>query len=214
MAPTKSSVATIKVKFPEKIWVSEIFKKFYDIQMEILYFLPYDLEDYIGNSIVEIKHWDIELLIEEIRNHPSVYEFSVLEIEEHRVKFNIKTQDPYLLYGVIKFGVLVDFPVKVKDGYAYWDLISTRRRIDEMLTMFEEMGIKFELLKIGNSDLNLEDEDYHLSIEELDILDEAINSGFFDIPRKISLEELADKLGKAKSSLSVLLRKIIKKKVM
>ena len=34
-----------------------------------------------------------------------------------------------------------------------------------------------------------------------------------EIPRKISLEELANSLGKSKSALSVMLRKIIKKKV-
>ena len=37
--------------------------------------------------------------------------------------------------------------------------------------------------------------------------------GFFEIPRDISLEDLANHLGKSKSALSVMLRKIIKKKV-
>jgi predicted DNA binding protein len=62
--------------------------------------------------------------------------------------------------------------------------------------------------------LNLEDEKYQLSLDEVKILDEAINRGFFDVPRKISLEELGSILGKSKSTLSVQLRKIIKKKVL
>ncbi|GAH01088.1 unnamed protein product, partial [marine sediment metagenome] len=45
-------------------------------------------------------------------------------------------------------------------------------------------------------------------------LDRAINMGFFEVPRKISLEELANQMGKSKSALSVMLRKIIKKKVL
>ena len=49
---------------------------------------------------------------------------------------------------------------------------------------------------------------------ESNILDKAIALGFFEIPRKISLEELANEMGKSKSALSVMLRKIIKKKVL
>jgi len=214
MDSEKSTIATIKVEFPEGIWISDLFAKFYDLQMEIRYFLPYDLEKSIGNAVVEIMHYDVELIIEEIKNHSSVMEFSLIEREENRIKFNVKTKDPYLLYGVIKCGVLVDFPVSVEDGFAYWDLISTRTRIDKMLTMFEEMGIDFELLKIGNTSVNLEDEAHRLSLEEIEILEKAIDKGFFDVPRKISLEELANELGKSKSTLSVILRKIIKKKVM
>ena len=72
----------------------------------------------------------------------------------------------------------------------------------------------FDLLRIGKAPYDLEDERYKLSLEESQILDKALSLGFFEIPRKISLEELANKLGKSKSALSVMLRKIIKKKVM
>jgi predicted DNA binding protein len=210
----KPSLARIKIKFPDEIWISEIFKKFPDIKMEILYFLPYDLEKSIGNAIIEIKYYNLDSIIKEIEKHPSVFEFSVLEKEDDRVKFNVKTNDPYLLYAVIKCGVLVNFPVRVKEGNAYWKLISSRKRIDELLTLFEKKNIDFTLLRIGKAPYELDEERYKLSLEESQVLDKAINLGFFEIPRNISLEELANKLGKSKSALSVMLRKIIKKKVM
>jgi len=213
MDSSKPSLARIKIKFPDELWFSNIFSQFHDIKMEILYFLPYDLEKSIGNAIVEIMHYDIDSIIKEIRNHESVFEFSVLEKEKNKVKFNVKTKDPYLLYGVIKYGVLVNFPVKVKEGYAYWKLISTRKRIDQLLTLFENKGIDFELLRIGNSPYEIDGHSSKLNFEEDKILEKAINSGFFEVPRKISLEELANELGKSKSALSVMLRKIIKKKV-
>jgi len=214
MDSSKSSLARIKIKFPDKLWISELFKNFPDVKMEISYFLPYDLEKSIGNSIIEIMHYNIDSIIQEIRNHPSVFEFSILEQEDKKVKFNVKTKDPYLLYAVIKCGVLINFPVRVKDGYAYWRLISSRKSIDQLLTLFEQRNIDFELLRIGKSPYLLEDEKHKLTYDESNVLDEAISLGFFEIPRKISLEELANKLGKSKSALSVMLRKIIKKKVM
>jgi hypothetical protein len=126
----KSSLARIKIKFPDQLWISEIFKKFRDIKMEILNFLPYDLEKSIGNTIVIIMHYNIDSIIETIKNHSSVFEFSLLERDKNKIQFNVKTKDPYLLYSVIKCGVLVDFPIKVREGYAFWKIISSRKRID------------------------------------------------------------------------------------
>ncbi len=213
MDSNKSSLARVKIKFPEKLWISEIFSKFHDVRMEILNFLPYDLEKSIGNAMIEILHYDIESIIEEVKNHESVFEFNILEQEDNRVKFNVKTHDPYLLYGVIKCGVLVDFPVNVRDGYAYWRLVSSRKRIDKLLTLFEEKNIEFTLLRIGNSPYALDDDKNKLSLDESIVLERAIELGFFEIPRKISLEKLAKTFGKSKSSLSVMLRKIIRKKI-
>ncbi len=214
MDSSQPSLARIKIKFPDQLWISQIFKNYPDIKLEISHFLPYDLERSIGNSIIEIKHYNIDKIIEEVRNHPSVFELSVMETEENKVKFNIKTKDPYLLYAIIKCGVLVQFPVNVKEGYAYWRLISSRERIDQLLTLFEQKKVNFELLRIGKSPYSIEDDKNRLTLNEENILDKAISSGFFEIPRNISLEELANELGKSKSGLSVMLRKIIKKKVM
>ncbi len=214
MDTKKPALARIKIKFPDNIWIYEIFKKFKDIRMEILNFLPYDLERSIGNALINIIHYDIDSIIEVIQNHDSVYEFNLIEKNENFIKFNIKTKDPYLLYAVIKCGVLVDFPINVKEGYAYWRLVSTRDRINHLLNLFEEKKMEYILLKIGNSPYTLEKEENRLNFDELQVLDIALNDGFFEIPRKISLENLANKLGKSKSALSVMLRKIIKKKIM
>jgi hypothetical protein len=213
MDSTKPSLARIKIKFPKQLWISEIFKKFPDVKMEISHFLPYDLEKSIGNSAIEILHYKIDSIIEAIKKHSSVIDFGILEQGENRVKLNIKTKDPYLLYAIIRCGVLVDFPVRVEDGYAFWRLVSSREQIDQLLTLFEQKNIDFELLRIGISPYKLEDDKNKLTLDELNILDKAISLGFFEIPRKISLEELANQMGKSKSALSVMLRKIIKKKV-
>ena len=213
MVSHKASLARVKVKFPDEIWISIVFEKFPNIQMEIEYFLPYDLEESIGNSIIEIQDFNLDEVLKLVKTHSSVYGFTLLEKEENKARFNVKTKDPYLLYALIKCGVLVKFPVNVRDGYAYWRLVASRESIDELLTIFEQKNINFELLRIGNSPYILDEQKERLSIEESQVLEEAIKQGFFEIPRLISLEELANNLGRSKSALSVMLRKIIKKKV-
>ena len=79
MDTSKSSLARIKIKFPEQLWISKIFKKFKDIKMEIINFFPYDFEKSIGNALIEITYHNIESILLEIKNHPSGFEFSILE---------------------------------------------------------------------------------------------------------------------------------------
>ena len=115
MEENKPSLAWIEIETPEKKWITEIFKKYRDVEIVILHFLPYNFEEFIANAIIEIYHYKIQEIIEDIKIHPSVLEFSVLEKYENRAKINIKTQDPFLLYAIIKNGILIDFPVKISD---------------------------------------------------------------------------------------------------
>lgn len=212
MIDNKPSVARIKLEIPKSKWFSKIFDNFHDVELKVLNFLPFDVEKSIGNAIIEINHYKINQIIEEIKNHKSVIEFTLMEKELNRVTFNIITKNPHLLFILIKCGVLIDFPVKVKEKVAEWNLIATRERINDLLDCFEENEISFSLIKIGNSLSNEEDKN-KLDSEELRILKTAINSGFFEVPRNISLEELAKKLELSKSWTSEKLRKIINKRI-
>ena len=50
MDSLKSSLARIKIKFPEQLWISHIFNNFHDVRMEIENFLPYDLENILHDA--------------------------------------------------------------------------------------------------------------------------------------------------------------------
>jgi predicted DNA binding protein len=213
MDGSKLSLTRIKLKIPEEKWISKIFDEYPDTELDILNFFPYDFENDIGNAIIRIKHYRIDQIIKKLRSHPSISELIILNQKENEVKVNFKTTNPYLLFIVIKCGAIVEFPIKVRDKYTIWTLISTRKQLDEVLSRYEEFGIKYSVLQIVNPPVEIEENVNELSYEESRILDTAIKSGFFEVPRKISLEELAANLGKSKSWTSELLRKIIKKKV-
>lgn len=209
----KQISAEIKISFPDNLWISDIFKKYSDLTMEITSFLPYVLESSIGNLIAEILHQDIDGVIEAIKNHKTVFEFNIFERKEKKIKFNIKIRNAYLLDALIHYGILVNFPIRVRDGQVYWKFIANRNAIDNLLTFFELKKIEFTILKIGISPYDIDKINDRLSLDESNILEMAIDLGFFEIPRNISLENLSKKLGRSKSAISVTLRKIIKKKV-
>ncbi|MFW9865673.1 MAG: helix-turn-helix domain-containing protein [Candidatus Thorarchaeota archaeon] len=213
MDDSKLSLARIKLKIPEEKWISEIFDEYPDTELDILNFFPYDFEKNIGNAIIRIKHYKIEQIVKKLKIHSSISELLILNKKKNQVKLNLKTTNPYLLFTVIKIGGIVEFPIKVRDKYTIWTLISTRKQLNEVLNRYDAFGIEYSILQIVNPPVETEKNLNELSYEESKILDIAIKSGFFEVPRKISLEELASNLGKSKSWTSELLRRIIKKKV-
>ena len=213
MDEDKLSLTRIKLRVPKEKWISEIFDDYPDIELDIVNFFPYDFKKNIGNAIIEIKHYKIDQIIKKLKVHPSIFEFNVLNKKENQAKINIKTANPYLLFTVIKCGGIVDFPIKVRDNYILWTITSTRNQLDNILTKYDELKIDYSILQFSNTPANFEEEAKGLSFEESKILDTAIKSGFFEVPRKITLEELANNLGKSKSWTSELIRRIIKKKI-
>jgi predicted DNA binding protein len=213
MDDNKLSLTRLKLKVPEEKWISKIFDDYPDAVIDILNFFPYDFEGTIGNAILIVKHYKIDQIVESLTKNSSIYALNVLNKKENEVKINLKTKNPYLLFSVIKCGGIVDFPIKIIDKYIIWTMISTRKQLDDILTKYEEFGIEYSILQIVNPPLEFKDDVNDLTFEESKILDTALKSGFFEVPRKISLEDLAKNLGKSKSWTSELLRKIIKKKV-
>lgn len=207
------SLTRIKLRIPKEKWISEIFDDFPDTELDIINFFPYDFERNIGNAIIDIKHYKIDQIIQRLKNHPTIVGFNVLNKRDNQARINIKTTNPYLLFIVIKCGGIVNFPIKVRDKILSWTLISTRKQLDDVLTLYDEKNIKYSIRQISNTPTQLKENAFELSFDESKILDTAIKSGFFEVPRKISLEELASDLGLSKSWTSETLRKIIKKKI-
>lgn len=119
---------------------------------------------------------------------------------------NTRTRDPWLLSAVIESGVLLSPPVRVKKGVAEWVVVSTRDRISFLLNLLEEKGIKHKLRSIDEFQ-----EEKVLTDRQTEVLNLALEHGYYEIPRKITLGGLAQKLGVSKSSLSEILREAEKK---
>ena len=83
------------------------------------------------------------------------------------------------------------------------ELLSPRHQIDELFTELETQGLQYTLISLGK---------YRttpiLTLNQEKILRMAQNEGYFQIPRQITLRDLAQKLEIAPSSLSETFRRI------
>lgn len=195
----------IDIEMPEKLWLAGVSRRFPQSEFYILTFLP--ARRSVGNSIIKIQG-AADKVLRELKKHPSLKEFVVLWKEKDSAVINTKTRDPWLLTAMIESGVLLEPPIRVKNGVAAWRVVSPRRAIDRLLRKLDERGIRYRLRSIGEYKSKTK-----LTRRQAEVLSLAIERGYYDVPKRVTLEELARELGIAKSTLSEVLRSAERKMI-
>ncbi|MHA1145759.1 MAG: helix-turn-helix domain-containing protein [Candidatus Helarchaeota archaeon] len=206
MAPEDASYAELEIKIPEKVWLHAISLQFPKTQFEIQTILP--TETFIGNALIRISGPKLDGIIEAIQNHPSLVQLDLFSKSEDSYLINVKTRDPYLLVSLIKSEVLLEYPIRVQNGWTSWKVISNREKISTLIDKLNERNVIFKLKQISPYK-----DKVSLTKRQMEILDLALKYGYYEIPRKITLTELAKKINMSKSSLSEILRRITKKRI-
>ncbi len=96
--------------------------------------------------------------------------------------------------------------VNRKDGVLEWELIGSPKQVSSLLKEIEEKAIKIDIKYIGS----IGGKKSNLTENQEKLLKMAYELGYFDYPRRISLEELADKLNLNPSTLSEKMRRAIR----
>jgi predicted DNA binding protein len=129
------------------------------------------------------------------------------QTEVYRVLFTGRTFVPL----VKRLRVLRRFPFPVQDGVATWIVVGPEARVRSLIGHLRRSHIAFRVDAVHQglrTDLQL-----LLTSRQREVLTRAVQAGYFEVPRRISLTELAARLGVAASTLSVTLAVIEKKLV-
>lgn len=206
---SKGSSTKVIIEIPAKLWISEISKEYPECNFEIISAMPISFEKPVGNNMVKIMTGTPYVLIDRIKNHPSIESVSIIEQSANCVVLNTQTKDEHMLEALIKSKVIIHFPVIIKDGKAEFVLSGLRTAIDQFFEILDNKGIKYEIRSLGKY---VQDRAImELTARQLEIYYRAQQEGYYDVPRRITLTELADKLNIAKSTLSSILQRIHKK---
>ncbi|HMF34108.1 MAG TPA: response regulator, partial [Candidatus Lokiarchaeia archaeon] len=195
----------IVVEFPEDIWLTEASRRFPTVTFEIQSFLPASLLSetpglIINNALVKIASIEWEKILDIVQTHPSLLSIHKWDVKDDEVLINVKSKDSFILRSLIESECILKYPVLVQDGKGTWEIISPRKKIDALLELFDEMGILYSIASIGS--LKKEEGQLALTKRQELVLEQALALGYYELPRRITLTELAEKLNIAKSTLS------------
>jgi predicted DNA binding protein len=125
--------------------------------------------------------------------------------ETYRVLFTGRTFVPM----VKRLRLLRRFPFPVQGGVATWLVVGPEGRVRRMISALRRSRVVFRVDAVRRG--FRADVRQLLTPRQRDVLRRAVAEGYFDVPRRVSLTELAARMSVAASTLSVTLAVIEKK---
>jgi predicted DNA binding protein len=185
----------LKAQNPSCAWCHEIAFGASDVDVKVLTHFPSTTGHVLEE--VEIRGGGWQSHVERIRALASVHSVSVLESASDHARVRIEVDDCPLQHAVAASGAVPRFPFRVKQGYDEWLLITERENASRFVSDLRSRGVAVEVVS---------SREYHphegLTDRQKEFMRAAIEHGYYEVPRRVSLTELARRLHVAKSTLS------------
>ncbi|UCG04548.1 MAG: helix-turn-helix domain-containing protein [Candidatus Heimdallarchaeota archaeon] len=171
--------------------------------------LKYDLGKGVKIVVSEI-HMKPGFMIKDMKIPPALTLLDVLEKKRNKYVCLVKVEYSDEKLEFIKLfdlkNIIFDLPASLSEDKLSFSFIGDTETIKELLKLIESLGpITIDSVqKYPLSELNIFSP---LTERQQEIITLAKQTGYYEIPRKISTEELSNKLGISKSTLTEHLRK-------
>jgi len=177
--------AKLAVTLPSDIWIADLSTRFPEATFRVLAALT---DENTGIGLVEIAATGVGDVLACLDGADGVRVFETLYRGDDRALVQFETSMPLLLFPVQGSGVPLEMPFTLSNGQAVWEISAPQERLSELGEQLEEFGISFSVDRIQQ---HLETEQV-LTESQLELVQEAIDAGYYDTPRECTLTELAE----------------------
>lgn len=192
--------AKFTITIPESVWISEVSQSYPGTIFRVL---AATANTATGVARIEIIGGDAETVCDEIRGYDSVTDLTVLKTEASMSRIQVETTVPLLLLSFQDSGVPLEMPFEVNDGEMSLEVTIPQQTLSALGETLEECGIQYTLERIQQET----DSDSLLTDRQQWLLDQAIEHGYYDTPRRTTLVDLAEELTITKSTCSEILHR-------
>lgn len=143
-----------------------------------------------------------------IEDDPSVKEVTPLDIEDDFGHFNIIWDDEVQQFVdkiVDMHGVMLEAEAQPRGWFFKLQFVD-QGAFEEFQSYFGEQDVTFDLLRLSQAGAP-KDREYDLTPRQREVLSEALDAGYFDVPREIGIEDLAERLDISSNAVSERLRR-------
>lgn len=135
--------------------------------------------------------------VDRLRAQPGAREVSILESSPRRARVRLKVPTCPLAQAALSSGALPRFPVEARSGADLWPLVGEPTQNAAFVAEMRRRGVGVEVLASREHRSR-----WAMTRRQRDLLEVAIAQGYYEVPRRVTLTELARRLGVAKSTLS------------
>jgi len=179
--------------------------------LEIIYHLRFDKDGFAGICRIKVK--DSNLDLRRLVGVGGLVRLELLsdEKDEHIVYMETRTRNMAWFRGPDSPEVYLCPPIEFKDRKLKLTFVGNLNEIKKLLARAEKVGQKFKILSMTDARFSPDSILHVLTEKQRKILSLAYTNGYYDVPRKIDSEKLAQMLKIVKSTLVEHLRKAEKR---
>ncbi|NEU55526.1 helix-turn-helix domain-containing protein [Halorussus sp. MSC15.2] len=196
--------AKLHITLPEDVWVSEVSTAHPDAEFRVLAAFP---AEETGVGLLEITSSDLRAVVGDMDDREDVVRLDIQQASEESALVEFETTAPLLLFSVQESGLPLELPFVIEDGEAEVEITASRDRLSAFTAQLDAFGMSFDVeyvRELVNSESLLTD-------RQRELLNAAVEEGYYDTPRECSLTELAEEAGVAKSTASETLHRVEEK---
>ncbi|WP_128906037.1 helix-turn-helix domain-containing protein [Halorubrum amylolyticum] len=192
--------AELTITIPESVWISEVSRTHPDTRFRVL---AATANTATGVARIEILGENPENISEKLREYDTVTDLTVFETKPEMNRIQVETTVPLLLTSLQESGVPLEMPFEVKDGQMTFEATIPQETLSNLGKTLDKFGIQYTVERIQQET----ESDSLLTERQRWLLDEAIEHGYYDTPRRTTLVGLAEDLDIAKSTCSEVLHR-------
>ncbi len=184
----------IEVRLPEGHWSGDVSRERPEAVLRIEETMP------LGRGRGAAKISSSYEIINELNSHPGIDE--VRDLGGNRYVVDIAPKGGGYIKEIRLAGVIPRSPFEVRDGWVDWTIECSSEKSRELVKLLRESDIPYRVVSTRTKGARI------LTPKQRLIFDSALNEGYWETPRRITLSALAVSVGLSKSTLSVHLHKI------
>jgi len=193
--------ARLLVDLPDGPWIADVSREFPDAGFRVLAAVP---GESAGFALVRVTARDADAVLSAMEGHDALTAVSVMAREDGVATLRIETDAPLLLLAAKRSGLPIEMPLDIEDGVAEVEVTGEHERVAEMGRRLRELGLEFEVERVRQR----VDPARLLTDRQRELLLAAVDLGYYDVPRRATLTEVADHVGIAKSTCSETLQRV------
>ena len=189
-----SQILRIEVRLPDGHWAGEATRDNPSSILQIIETMPLSK----GRGTAQIS--TDELLLDQLENLSGIESVNLLG--ENKATVTIASGGGGFIKALRVVGVVPRTPFEVIDGWADWTIQCSSNQVKQLIEQIKTDEIPMRLKSTRSNTEKL------LTTRQSQIFELAKRKGYWNIPREISITQLAELTGSSKSTISVMLHAI------
>jgi hypothetical protein len=205
LPPDQVVVAKVVTKAPLGTWYGDFSRRHRDFVVNVINAQPVSDDDILGEFEIDDSSTDWE---KEIVMFPDVVEVDRVETISDTARYRVRYHRTSMVSLVTRSEVIFRFPVMIRNGMMYWEMVAKRSKMSRAMRVLEGAAADPRLVSLNGSSFRPVP---FLTPTQRTLFHEALASGYYDVPRRVTLTQLAVKVSRNKSSVSKMLDRIERK---